>query len=157
MTLKTFITNSQEETEALGESLVGVIISSRLDNVMVLLEGELGAGKTTLTRGIAKGIGSSEGAQSPSFVFLEIHSSGLIPLYHFDLYRINDSSELDELGFFEFITRKGIVVIEWGERIEELTLFDIKIVLKKISPSSRAISVEFYNGKLEEMYERTFV
>jgi tRNA threonylcarbamoyladenosine biosynthesis protein TsaE len=156
MNLITKKTENQKATETFGEFLAKVIVASKLRNVLVLLEGELGSGKTTFTKGLTAGVGSKVISTSPTFIFLAIYEGGVLPLYHFDLYRINNPSELDELGFFEFLTKEGIIVVEWGERVEDFLEYDIKVNFQKTSQTSRTIKVGFNNPRFEESYEHTW-
>ena len=106
------VTNSAAETRALGEKL-----ASRLKaGDVVVLEGELGAGKSELARGIARGLGVTETVTSPSFTILNVYESGRCPLYHFDWYRLESEEELYELGMDEYLGGDGIAVVEWAER-----------------------------------------
>lgn len=106
-------TRSEEETESLGAKIGKVIFSPSC----IALIGELGSGKTTLTRGIARGMGIENTVKSPSFVIINEYS-GPVPLYHFDLYRIDDPGQLVQLGYEEyFYSRKGVVVVEWADKI----------------------------------------
>ena len=106
------VTNSAAETRALGEKL-----ASRLKaGDVVVLEGELGAGKSELARGIARGLGVTETVTSPSFTILNVYESGRCPLYHFDWYRLESEVELYELGMDEYLGGDGIAVVEWAER-----------------------------------------
>ncbi len=87
---------------------------------VVFLYGDLGAGKTCFVKGIAKGLEiNPDQVSSPTFIILNEYSCGRIPLYHFDFYRINTASEIDNIGFYDYINSSGISVIEWPERIEE--------------------------------------
>ena len=106
------ITKSAAETRALGEKLAGRL---RPGDVL-LLEGDLGAGKSELTRGIARGLGVAETVTSPSFTILNVYESGRCPLYHFDWYRLESSEELYELGMDEYLGGDGIAVVEWPGR-----------------------------------------
>ena len=106
------ITKSAAETRALGEKLAARL---RPGDVL-LLEGDLGAGKSELTRGIAKGLGVAETVTSPSFTILNVYESGRYPLYHFDWYRLESPEELYELGMDEFLSGDGIAVVEWPGR-----------------------------------------
>ena len=106
------ITKSAAETRALGEKLAGRL---RPGDVL-LLEGDLGAGKSELTRGIAKGPGVTETVTSPSSTILNVYESGRCPLYHFDWYRLESSEELYELGMDEYLGGDGIAVVEWPGR-----------------------------------------
>ena len=109
------ITNSAAETRALGERLAGQLKAGDT----VLLEGELGAGKSELARGVAKGLGVRETVTSPSFTILNVYESGRIPLYHFDWYRLESAEELYELGMDEYLGGDGIALVEWPGRCQD--------------------------------------
>ena len=109
-------TRSAAETRALGEE----IASSLQKGDVLLLEGEMGAGKSELTRGIAKGLGVTETVTSPTFTILNVYESGRVPLYHFDLYRIGSAEEIWEMGMDEYLGGDGIAVVEWPERCPEV-------------------------------------
>jgi len=84
------------------------------------LDGDLGTGKTVFTAGFAKGLGISEPVCSPTFTILQVYEEGRIPLYHFDVYRIGDPQEMEEIGFDDYAFGQGVCLIEWGSRIEEI-------------------------------------
>lgn len=108
--------SSEDETLKLGEML-----AERLDaGDVVALVGDLGTGKTALTRYIARALGVTEAVTSPTFTIVREHRSGRIPLYHFDVYRVYDPDELYEIGFDEYLFGKGICIIEWADLIEDL-------------------------------------
>ena len=133
------VTNSAAETRALGEQL-----ASRLKaGDVVVLEGELGAGKSELARGIARGLGVTETVTSPSFTILNVYESGRCPLYHFDWYRLESEEELYELGMDEYLGGDGIAVIEWAERCPDAVPEDcIRIRLEAIGEETRKIETE---------------
>jgi len=108
----TLITRGVRATEKAGQNLGELFIPGDI----IGLVGELGSGKTSLTRGIARGLGVKELVTSPSFIILNIYH-GRLPFYHFDLYRLSSSEELDQLGYEEFFFDKGVTVIEWAEKI----------------------------------------
>ena len=132
------VTNSAAETKALGEKL-----ASRLKaGDVVVLEGELGAGKSELARGIARGLGVTETVTSPSFTILNVYESGRCPLYHFDWYRLESEEELYELGMDEYLGGDGIAVIEWAERCPEAVPENVlRIRLEATGGESRRITV----------------
>jgi tRNA threonylcarbamoyladenosine biosynthesis protein TsaE len=103
---------SHEETFQFGVKLAG----SCQPNTVIALSGDLGAGKTTLVQGIALGLGIQEAIQSPTFVYLNVHLSGRLPLYHFDLYRLVGWDAFMQAGFWEYLEAGGITVLEWPER-----------------------------------------
>ena len=131
-------TNSAEETRALGEKL-----AERLQaGDVVTLVGELGAGKSELARGIARGLGVTETVTSPSFTILNVYESGRVPLYHFDWYRLESEEELYELGMDEYLGGDGIAVVEWAERCPDAVPENaIRITLEATGPESRRILV----------------
>jgi tRNA threonylcarbamoyladenosine biosynthesis protein TsaE len=87
---------------------------------IIALTGNLGAGKTTLTRAIGEGLGVNEHITSPTFTLIHEYDSGRLPLYHFDVYRIEDVEEMEWLGYEEYFFGKGVCVVEWAEKVESL-------------------------------------
>jgi tRNA threonylcarbamoyladenosine biosynthesis protein TsaE len=110
--LPELLTRSAEETEAAGEALAGRLGAGDL----LLLAGELGAGKTTFVRGLARGLGVTATVQSPTFTLVRVYP-GRVQLAHVDLYRLETAPELDDLGLFELL-EEGVVAVEWGDRLE---------------------------------------
>lgn len=107
-------TKSAEETEELGCQLAKAL----RPGIVVALVGELGAGKTTLTKGIARGLGVPDLIHSPTFTLIHEHQ-GSIPLYHFDLFRLNTRDELEDLGYESYFYGNGVTVIEWAEKVRD--------------------------------------
>ena len=87
---------------------------------VITLRGNLGVGKTVFTKGFAVGLGITEIVNSPTFTILQIHEGGRLPLYHFDVYRIGDVSEMDEIGFEDYVYGDGVSLIEWADLIQEI-------------------------------------
>lgn len=108
-------TNSPAETRALGRQLA----ASLQPGDVLLLYGDLGAGKSELTRGIAEGLGVSGPVTSPSFTILNVYDDGRIPLYHFDWYRLESAEELYEMGMDEYLGGDGVAVVEWPTQCPE--------------------------------------
>ena len=115
---------SEKETERIGEA----IGRAAEPGTVVALIGDLGTGKTTLTKSIARGLGVTETVTSPTFNIIREYKSGRIPLYHFDVYRIGDPDEMFELGYEEYFYGDGICVVEWADIIEELLPEDAVII-----------------------------
>lgn len=135
------ITCSASETRAYGEKLAG----SLHPGDVVILRGNLGAGKSELTRGIAKGLGVEETVTSPSFNILNVYESGRIPLYHFDWYRLNGTEELYELGMDEYLSGEGVAVVEWPDRCPEAVPEKyIEITLFPLDEERRNIEMKEY-------------
>lgn len=87
---------------------------------IIALNGDLGVGKTIFTKGLAKGLGITEPISSPTFTIVQIYEEGRLPLYHFDVYRIGDPEEMDEIGYEDYFFGQGVSLVEWAELIEEL-------------------------------------
>ena len=109
-------TRSPEETCRLGQQLG----EKALPGQVYALTGDLGVGKTLFTQGFAKGLGVQEAVNSPTFTIVQVYEDGRIPFYHFDVYRIGDPEEMDEIGFDEYIMGEGVCLIEWAELISEI-------------------------------------
>ena len=110
-----FVTGSRDETIALGERLGALL---RAGDVLVLT-GDLGAGKTQLTKGIAAGMGVVGDVTSPTFTIEMVYEGAEMPLCHFDLYRLDDAEQLEDTGIFDVLGSDGVCVIEWGEQFAE--------------------------------------
>ena len=109
-------TRSAEETYQLG-----VEIGQKAKNGQVYtLVGDLGVGKTVFTQGLAKGLEIDEPISSPTFTIVQVYDEGRLPFYHFDVYRIGDISEMDEIGFEDYVYGEGVSLIEWANLIEEI-------------------------------------
>lgn len=106
----------EEDTRKLGENLAA---ACRAGDV-VLLDGDLGAGKTVFTKGFGRGLGIEEPISSPTYTIMQIYEEGRLPLYHFDVYRIADMEEMDEIGYEDYFYGDGICLIEWAELIQAL-------------------------------------
>ena len=112
---------------------------------VIALTGDLGAGKTTLTKAIARGLGISETVTSPTFTIVKEYRSGRLPLFHFDVYRIGDVEEMYELGYEEYFFGDGVCVIEWADLIEEL-----------IPEDALKISIAYGQNEEERIYTCTY-
>jgi tRNA threonylcarbamoyladenosine biosynthesis protein TsaE len=135
-----FISKSPEETMELGEQMAREL---KLGDCLALY-GELGAGKTTLIKGIARGLGIPEDeVLSPTFILIREYRAGRLPLFHVDAYRITKPEELQEVGLEEYLlSDEGITVIEWADRVEGIIPVGcIKIDFEIISPDERRISI----------------
>ncbi len=134
------VTHSEEETMALAEKLVAHLSPGDI----VVLTGPLGAGKTAFVRGLARGLGiDEETVNSPSFAIVNEYP-GKNPMYHFDLYRIGDPEELREIGWYDYLGRPGLVVVEWGEKAgEHLPASYYHIEFTMAGDTDRAIDVMF--------------
>ena len=140
MAKEIFESVSAEETEAIGRELARSLKAGDV----VTLTGELGAGKTTLTKGIAKGLGIDGYVKSPSYTLINVYESGRLPLNHIDLYRIEGEIDLEGLGLEEYIYADGVSVIEWAERLSSDILPEevIEVTISYIEGDSRRIEIE---------------
>ena len=114
--MEKFESHSAKETEQFAADLA----AKALPGNVYTLTGDLGVGKTVFAKGFAKGLGIMEPVTSPTFTIVQEYLSGRIPLYHFDVYRIGDPDEMEETGFYDYIDRGGVVLIEWAELIEDV-------------------------------------
>ncbi|MCM1174377.1 MAG: tRNA (adenosine(37)-N6)-threonylcarbamoyltransferase complex ATPase subunit type 1 TsaE [Blautia sp.] len=138
----TIETHSAEETFALGKK----IGENAGPGQVYSLTGDLGVGKTVFTQGVAAGLGVTEPVNSPTFTILQIYETGRLPFYHFDVYRIGDAEEMEEIGYEDCFYGEGICLVEWGDLIEELFPENyIRIAIEKDLPSGfdyRTIRIE---------------
>ncbi len=110
-----------ESTSAEDTFNLGVRLGSEAKpGTVFCLDGDLGTGKTVITKGIAKGLGITEPVSSPTFTVVQIYTEGRLPLYHFDVYRIEDPVEMDEIGYEDCFYGEGVTVVEWSDMIAEL-------------------------------------
>ena len=137
------VTHSAQETRALGARLSEIL----LPGDTLTLQGDLGAGKSELARGIARGLGVSGPVPSPSFTILNMYDEGRCPLYHFDWYRIRDPEEIAEMGFQEQLNGDGIALIEWSEQAPDyVPARRLNVRIKALDEQVREISFEPLGG-----------
>ena len=115
----TFESHSREETIKFADNLAA---KSKPGDVYTVT-GDLGVGKTVFAKGFAKGLGVTEPVTSPTFTIVQEYLSGRLPFFHFDVYRIADPDEMEETGFYDYLDRGGVVLIEWAELIEDILPF----------------------------------
>ncbi|MBQ3404024.1 MAG: tRNA (adenosine(37)-N6)-threonylcarbamoyltransferase complex ATPase subunit type 1 TsaE [Oscillospiraceae bacterium] len=121
----------------------GVMLAKRLSpGAVVALYGDLGAGKTVFVRGLAKGLGLKARVSSPTFTIVNEYS-GDTPLFHFDMYRLNGSDELFEIGWEDYLLRGGICAVEWSENVDDAFYDDtIRVRINKLSDNERSIDID---------------
>ena len=140
METREFITHSPEETIALGRKLATMLAPPKL----VLLRGELGAGKTTLVKGIAEGFDAAaeEDVTSPTFTLIHEYRGPTVNLYHIDLYRVDTPRQLETLGLDDLIADDSVLLIEWGEKFPRFVRErDVEIMLERAGENERRITV----------------
>ncbi len=125
---KVMETASPQETFAFGEQL-GL---KAKPGIVIALMGDLGVGKTVLTQGVAAGLGITEPVSSPTFTILQVYEEGRLPFYHYDVYRIGDPEEMEEVGYEDCFYGDGVCIVEWADLIRELLPEDtIRITIEK--------------------------
>ena len=132
-------THSADETQALGQKL-----ASRLaPGDVIAYFGDLGAGKTAFTRGLAQGLGFTDPVTSPTYTIVNEYLSGRIPLFHFDMYRLSSSDELFDIGWEDYLSRGGVCAVEWSENVEDALQDAIRVTIEKDAdePDTRHITI----------------
>ena len=138
---KKIVIKNEEETKKFGKQLCEKLTAGSI----VALTGDLGTGKTTLTKAIAAGLGVTDVITSPTFNIVKQYDSGRLPLYHFDVYRIGDVDEMYEIGYEEYFFGEGVCVIEWADLIDEI-----------IPDDAMRIEIEYGEKEGERIYRCRF-
>ena len=133
-----YITNSPAETEAIGAALAKVLTPG----TVLAYRGDLGAGKTAFTRGLARGLGYNEPVTSPTYTIVNEYLGGRLPLFHFDMYRLSSSDDLWDIGWEDYLDRGGICAVEWSENVEDALEGTIRVTIEKTGEESRRITIE---------------
>ena len=133
-----FITNSPVQTEAVGEALGKVLPAG----AVVAYLGDLGAGKTAFTRGLARGLGATEQVTSPTYTIVNEYLSGRLPLFHFDMYRLSCADDLWDIGWEDYLDRRGICAVEWSENVMEALEEPVTVRIEKLGQDARRITIE---------------
>lgn len=133
-----FITNREAETEKLGEKLARHLTGGEV----IAFTGDLGAGKTCFTRGLARGLGFKGSVTSPTFAIINEYSGGRLNLYHFDMYRVTGWEDLYSTGYFDYLDAGGVIAAEWSENITSaLPQNTIYVSIEKICDEARKITI----------------
>ena len=133
-----YITNSPDETEALGAALGRILPPG----TVIAYRGDLGAGKTAFTRGLAKGLGYRDMVTSPTYTIVNEYLGGRLPLFHFDMYRLGSAEDLWDIGWDDYLDRGGICAVEWSENVAEAMEDPVTVTIEKLGDTSRRITVE---------------
>ena len=133
-----FITNSPEQTEQVGAALGKVLTAG----TVLAYEGDLGAGKTAFTRGLARGLGAGDMVTSPTYTIVNEYLSGRLPLFHFDMYRLASADDLWDIGWDDYLDRGGVCAVEWSENVEEAMEGAIRVRIEKLGEDERRITIE---------------
>ena len=146
-----YTTASAEETEQLGASLAEQLTANPSLPRFVALYGDLGVGKTAFVRGFASVVSPSAQVRSPTFALVNEYRSRVLPLFHFDMYRIDSEDDLISIGFYDYLDRTGVCLVEWSEKIPYALPDDyLRVTIEKIShdrPDQRRITVERIGGE----------
>ena len=132
------ITHSPEETEALGQRLG----SSLPAGTVLAYRGDLGAGKTAFTRGLARGLGYEEPVTSPTYTIVNEYLGGRLPLFHFDMYRLPSAEDLFDIGWDDYLDRNGICAVEWSENVWSALESPLVVSIEKLDENTRKITIE---------------
>ena len=133
-----FITHCPEQTEEVGRALGKVLTPG----TVLAYEGDLGAGKTAFTRGLARGLGATESVTSPTYTIVNEYLSGRMPLFHFDMYRLGSSDELWDIGWEDYLERGGVCAVEWSENVADAMEGAVRVRIEKLGEDSRRITLE---------------
>ena len=140
-----FITNSPEETERVGAALGAVLAPGSI----LAYEGDLGAGKTAFTRGLARGLGATEQVTSPTYTIVNEYLSGRMPLFHFDMYRLASADDLWDIGWEDYLERGGVCAVDWSENVAEAMENAITVRIEKLGEDTRRITIEGGEGLVD--------
>ena len=133
-----FLTNSPEETEKVGAALGGIL----KPGTVIAYRGDLGAGKTAFTRGLARGLGYAEPVTSPTYTIVNEYLGGRLPLFHFDMYRLASSDDLWDIGWDDYLERGGVCAVEWSENVDDAMENAIWVTIHKTGENARRIVIE---------------
>ena len=133
-----YITNSPEETEKLGAALAQILTPG----TVIAYRGDLGAGKTAFTRGLARGLGCDELVTSPTYTIVNEYLGGRLPLFHFDMYRLRCADDLWDIGWEDYLDRGGVCAVEWSENVAEALEDAVTVTIRKLSDTTREITLE---------------
>ena len=132
-----FITNSPQETEALGQKLGQALPAG----TVIAYRGDLGAGKTAFTRGLARGLGVSDPVTSPTYTIVNEYLGGRMPLFHFDMYRLHSSDDLWDIGWEDYLERGGVCAVEWSENVAGAMEDAVRVRIEKCGEETRKITI----------------
>ena len=133
-----FITNTTEETEWIGQRFGEKLRGGEV----IAYRGDLGAGKTAFTRGLARGLGITMRVTSPTYTIVNEYLGGRLPLFHFDMYRLGSADDLFDIGWEDYLRRGGVCAVEWSENVSEAMGDAIMVEIEKLSDETRKITIE---------------
>lgn len=133
-----YLTHSPEQTQELGEQFAQFLVPGDV----IAFRGDLGAGKTAFTRGIARGLGIEDLVTSPTFTIVNEYLNGKMPLFHFDMYRLASSDDLFDIGWEDYLLRGGVCAVEWSENVDDALEDAILITIRYLGEHDREITIE---------------
>ena len=133
-----FLTHAPEETEKIGVALAKILTPG----AVIAYRGDLGAGKTAFTRGLARGLGCREQVTSPTYTIVNEYLGGRLPLFHFDMYRLASADDLWDIGWDDYLDRSGVCAVEWSENVDEALENPITVTIEKTGEDTRRITIE---------------
>ena len=136
-------THSPEETEAIGRKIAAKLLPGDI----IAYYGDLGAGKTALTRGLAAGLGVTEQVTSPTYTIVNEYLSGRMPLFHFDMYRLDSADDLFDIGWEDYLARGGVCAVEWSENVEAAISGAIRITIHKAPADENVRTITIEGGE----------
>lgn len=142
-----FTTDSPEQTEAVGQALGRRLRGGEI----IAYTGDLGAGKTAFTRGLARGLGITMAVTSPTYTLVNEYTGGRLELFHFDMYRLGSSEELFDIGWDDYLLRGGVCAVEWSENVADAMEDAIWVRISRLGDDSRQIIIE--GSPLDENFE----
>ena len=142
-----------EETQRIAAALAKVVVPG----TVIALEGDLGAGKTHFTQGLARGLGVGEAVTSPTFNVMSVYDQGRLPLYHFDLYRLEDALELEDIAFYDYVEADGVSCIEWAAKfLEEIPAQALWISITTCEDNARSIEARTASEETQVLIDAWF-
>ena len=133
-----YFTESPEQTEKVAAAWVKLL----RPGTVIAFRGDLGAGKTAFTRGLARGLGITEPVTSPTYTIVNEYLSGKLPLFHFDMYRLHSADELFDIGWDDYLERCGICAVEWSENVADALENPLVVTIEKVDETTRKITFE---------------
>ena len=133
-----YFTNSPEETERLAAAWAKLL----RPGTVIAYRGDLGAGKTAFTRGLARGLGIVDPVTSPTYTIVNEYLDGRIPLFHFDMYRLHSADDLFDIGWDDYLERGGICAVEWSENVADALEDPFVVTIEKVDETTRKITFE---------------
>lgn len=140
--MKQYLVSSAEETEALGRAIAERALASGRRHLFIAFFGEMGVGKTAFSRGFASAVAPGAAVRSPTYTVVNEYRGGDLPIFHFDMYRIEDGDELTSIGYTDYLARDGFILCEWSENIlDELPPDAFRITIERTGDTERKITL----------------